>query len=267
MAITKKSSRQEQVTAYNIISATDFATTPVGTSTDVVANAILLPAGSIITTGNLIVTTAFNTIGVLAKGTLTAVSTYTPTANDTITIGSQVYKFVSALTASTTAYEVLIDGATNSYTNLVSAINADQTAGVVGVKYGSLTPVNTKVTAVKTSTYVVTVTSKVNSAANDTVGTTSTTSVAAWGATTLVDWTAPADTIAVKVGSTTYLTATSVDAVGRTALVPTGVATTADSYVTVTWDAAASSTVVPTAGEFILEVQYYIKNRAQFSEG
>jgi hypothetical protein len=267
MAITKKSSRQEQVVAYNIINAVDFATTPVGTSTDVVANAILLPTGAIIVSGDLIVTTAFNTVGVLASGVLTAVSTYTPTANDTITIGSQVYKFVASLTASTTAYEVLIDGATNSYTNLVSAINAVQTAGIVGVKYGSLTPINTTVTAVKTSTYVVTVTSKVNTAANDTVGTTSTTSVAAWAATTLVDWIAPADTIAVKIGSTTYLSATTVDAVGRTALVPTGVATTAESYVTVTWDAVATSTVVPTAGTFILDIQYYIKNRAEFSEG
>jgi hypothetical protein len=265
MAITKKSSRQEQVTAYNIINATDFATTPVGTSTDVVANAILLPAGSIITGGNLIVTTAFNTEGVRPTGTLTAVSTYTPTANDTITVGAgKVYKFVASLTASTTAYEVLIDGTKNSYANLAAAINGGAGAGV---KYGSLTPVNGLVTAVHDGNYVIVVTSTTASTANNALSTTSTTSVAAWGATTLVDYVVPADTIAVKIGSTVYLTGTSVDAVGRTALVPTGVATTADSYVTVTWDAAASSTIVPTAGTFILEVQYYVKNRAQFSEG
>lgn len=267
MAIKKDSSRQEQVVASPVINATDLISTVVGTSTATTNKAVQLPVGAIITGGSLTVVVPFNTEGVRAHGTLTASTTYTPTADQTVTIGSQIYTWKGTLTAATTAYEVLIDGAINSYANLVAAINADQTAGVVGVAYGSLTPVNTKVTAVHTSSYVIDVTSKVASTANDTVATTSTTSLAAWGATTLVDYVVPADTLAVQIGATSYLTATSVDAVGYAVLTPTGVATTTETTVDLIWDAASTTTVVPTLGQVILEVQYYVIGRAQFSEG
>jgi hypothetical protein len=267
MAIKKDSSRQEQVVASPVINATDLISTVIGTSTATTNKAVQLPAGAIITGGSLTTVVPFNTVGVLAHGTLTATTSYTPSAGETVTIGSQVYTWRAALTAPTTAYEVLIDGTINSYANLTAAINADQTVGVVGVAYGSLTPVNTKVTAVHTSSYVVNVTSKVASTANDTVSTTSTTTYAAWGATTLVDYVVPADTIAVQIGATSYLTATTVDVVNHTALVPTGVATTTETTVDLIWDAASTTTLAPTLGQVVLEVQYYVIKRAQFSEG
>jgi hypothetical protein len=266
MAITKKSSRQEQVVAYNIINAVDFATTPVGTSTDVTAYAIELPEGSIITSGDLIVTTPFNTEGVRSNGTLTVSSTFAVSANETVTIGTEVYTFKTTLSGTPTPYEVVIGASDDvALTNLAAAINGSAGAGTL---YGTGTPVNSKVSAVHVAgSHTLKVTSLVASTANDTLGTTETMAVGAWGATTLVDYVVPADTIAVKIGSTTYLAATTVDALGRTALTPTGVATTSKTYVDVVWDAVSTSTVAPTAGTFILEIQYYVKNRAQFSEG
>ena len=266
MAIILKSSRQEQVVASPVINATDLINTVVGTGTATTNKAVQLPQGAIITSGRLIVVTPFNTVGVLANGTLTVASTYTVSDGETVTIGTQVYTFKTTLSVTPTAYEVLIGASDDiALTNLTKAINL---TGVAGTNYGVGTLINTKVTAAHTaSTHVMTVTSLVNSAANDTVATTETMALGSWGGTTLVDWVSLADTLAVKIGSTTYLSASTVDAAGNFALVPTGVATTALTTVDLIWAAVSTSTVVPTLGQVILEVQYYVINRAEFSEG
>ena len=134
MAITKKCDRQEVISAVYEINATDFPTTVIGTGTAVKLEVIDLPEKAIIIGGHLGIDTAFDTEGVRAYGTLTAETTYTPTADQTITIGTQVYTWKGSLTAATTAGEVLIDGAKNSYANLAAAINGGAGAGV---KYGS----------------------------------------------------------------------------------------------------------------------------------
>jgi hypothetical protein len=267
MAITKKSSRQEQVVGYQVVNATEFATTVIGTGTPVTAHALQLPAGAIITGGDLIVVTPFNTEGVRSHGTLTVASTYTVSDAETVTIGAQVYTFKTALsTGPAVAYEVLIGASDDTaLTNLDKAINL---TGTAGTDYGVGTLINAKVSAAHVGgTHVLTVTSLVATAANDAVATTETMALGSWGAATLVDYVVPADTITVKVGSNTYLTATSVDAIGRAALTPIGTATSTLTYVDVIWGAASTTTLAPTAGSFILDIQYYVLNRAQFSEG
>lgn len=263
MPITKKSGRQSIAVSYVDVLATNFDATIIGTANTSTKAAINLPANSVITRGGLIVTTAWNTEGIRANGVLT--STAAPADTNTVTIGSQVYTFKTALTASTTAYEVLI-GADEaaSLANLTAAINLGAGSGT---KYGSLTPVNTTVTAVTDGVHTMTVTSKVASAANDAVATTETHANATWGGATLVDYVVPADTLTVKVGSETYLTATTVDATGFTSLVPTGTLFTAPTTVDLVWDVANNTTVAPTDGAVTLFVDYFILNRSAFNEG
>jgi flagellin len=85
-------------------------------------------------------------LGANASNTLSAIANATTT--DTVTIGSgagQTYTLVTALTASTTANQVLI-GATTADTlaNLAAAVNGGAGAGVA---YGSATVTNADVTA------------------------------------------------------------------------------------------------------------------------
>jgi len=72
---------------------------------------------------------------------------------DTVTIGTQVYTFVTALSSTPTANEVLV-GATEaaSLTNLANAVNGGSGAGA---SYGSPTPKNTFASAAATPTSVV----------------------------------------------------------------------------------------------------------------
>lgn len=68
-----------------------------------------------------------------------------PTNGDTVTIDGHAYTFKTALTASTTADEVLIGAtASASIDNLIGAINLGATSGI---KYGSLTALHSTVTA------------------------------------------------------------------------------------------------------------------------
>jgi flagellin len=74
-------------------------------------------------------------------------------AGDTVTVGTQTYTFVNALSTTPTANEVLV-GTTeaSSLTNLANAINGGSGAGAT---YGSPTVANTAVSAVATPTSVV----------------------------------------------------------------------------------------------------------------
>lgn len=263
MAITKKSDRQELIAAIVTVTPDEFDTTIIGTANTSTVEAIQLPERAVIVGGELIVDTAWNTVGVLANGTLT--SSDAPADTNTVTIGAITYTFKTALTAPETANEVLIGiSEATSLANLAAAINGGAGAGTL---YGSETVAHPNVTATTDGVHTLTVTSKVASTANDTLATTETHANATWGAATLVDYVVPADTITVKIGSETYLTATSIDATGRTALVPTGTKLTAVDTVDLIWDVADTTTVAPTAGQLKLVVRYVVDGRASHSQG
>jgi len=77
--------------------------------------------------------------------TTTLTSTGVGVNNDTFTIGGQVYTLKTALTATTTANEILIGAAaTNTLDNIKEAING---TGTPGTNYGSNTVRNKQVTA------------------------------------------------------------------------------------------------------------------------
>jgi len=72
MAISKKSGRQEVISAFYDIDATTLATTVIGTGTAVTELAIDIPAKAVIVSGSLTIKEAFNTSGVHAYGVLTS---------------------------------------------------------------------------------------------------------------------------------------------------------------------------------------------------
>lgn len=79
-------------------------------------------------------TEATNAVGSVAFGSTNA------SANDTVSIGGQIYTFKSSLTSATTANEVLIgDSVADSVANLMAAVNKGTGAGT---KYGSETSKN-----------------------------------------------------------------------------------------------------------------------------
>jgi flagellin len=108
-------------------------------------------------------------------------------AGDTVTVGSQTYAFVSKLSDTPTANEVLI-GATNaaSLTNLANAINGSSGAGVT---YGAPTVANTSAKAVATATSI-TLTALNPGVAGNSINTTTTGTANTFGATTLLNGTA-----------------------------------------------------------------------------
>lgn len=119
---------------------------------------------------------------VAASGTLTSDNTNVSN-NDTVTIGSQVYTFKTSLTASTTAYEVLIGSdADDSLLNLKKAINLEAGGGT---KYGSLTPANTTVTSGSVTAHAIALTAITNGTAANSTATTETSSHLSFGNTTL----------------------------------------------------------------------------------
>lgn len=122
-------------TAKNTYLSDGETSSTIGVTTGTLSAASLgLTSGTISTT----------TPAVAAQGTINLVGN--PANNDTVTVGTQTYTFVTALTASTTANQVLIGGsASASATNLAEAINASATGS--GTNYGSLTTANTSATA------------------------------------------------------------------------------------------------------------------------
>lgn len=264
MAISKKCDRQELISAVVEATYDDFDTTIIGTASTSTIEAIQLPEQAIITGGSLIVDTVWNTGGVHATGTLT--STAAPAATNTVTIDAVVYTFVAALSAGpTVAYEVLIGvSEATSLNNLAAAINAG--AGV-GTTYSTGTLVHPTVTAVSDGVHTVVVTAKTGGTAGNSIATTETHAFGSWGGATLSGGAASGDTIAVKIGSETYLTATSIASTGRTALVPTGTKLSVVDTVDLLWDVADTTVDAPTAGTVRLEVEYIVSGRASFSEG
>lgn len=119
------------------------------------------------------------TAAVAATGTLTSDNT-APADGDTVTIGGQVYTFRTALTASTTANEVLINTTADAaLLNLIRTING---SGTPGTDYGSLTPRNGNVTAATAVTsHAFAVTAQAPGTAGNSLGTTETSGHLSWG--------------------------------------------------------------------------------------
>jgi hypothetical protein len=264
MAISKKAGRQELISAVIDVDATSFPTTVIGTGTAVTLEAVELPEGALVVGGELSIVEAFNTEAVRAYGILT--SSAAPADTNTVTIGTTVYTFKTALTASTTAFEVLIGiSEATSLNNLAAAINLGAGAGTL---YGSLTTVHPEVTAVSDGVHALTVTSKLTSAAHNALDTTETHANATWGAATLVDAVVPADTLVAQIDAVGYIASVDADVVGtRVAVVPVGTVLTTKNTVDLIWDAAATTTLAPTVGKARLIINYIINKRATLSQG
>jgi flagellin len=115
-----------------------------------------------------------------ASGTLTAASN--ATATKTVTVGATTYTYVTALSATPTANEVLIGAnAAATLSNLAAAINGGTGSGTV---YGSPTVANASATAVAGATSM-TVMAKTSGSAGNTVITTTTDTGITFGAGTL----------------------------------------------------------------------------------
>lgn len=119
--------------------------------------------------------------GTTGAQTLTTSGTFSN--NETVTIGSRVYTMKTALTASTTANEVLIGAAaTNSLDNLKSAINGSAGGGTT---YGSLTAPHNQVTAGTKTASTLEVNPTDSAVTNASIATTETCANASWGAATV----------------------------------------------------------------------------------
>lgn len=117
-----------------------------------------------------------------ASGTLTSNGT-APADGATVTIGSQTYTFKTALTAATTANQVLIGvSAAVALDNLKSAVN--KSAGG-GTTYGSDTVANAYVTATTNTDTTQLFVAKVGGVLANDVATTETSATLSWGAATL----------------------------------------------------------------------------------
>lgn len=102
------------------------------------------------------------TAAVAASGTITA--TGNPSANDTVTIGTTVYKFVASPAA---ARDVLIGvSASDTLDNLIAAVTAGTGAGT---KYGTGTTAHATATAAAGAGDTVTVTAKTKGAAGNAI--------------------------------------------------------------------------------------------------
>lgn len=125
--------------------------------------------------------TPVNVIGTTsakAKATLTTTGNFS--ANDTVTIGVQTYKFVASLTSSpsTIPYEVVLGAsASASLTNLEKAING---TGTAGTEYSVGTEKNALATASATTSTLV-VTAKADGAEGNSVAVAETSSSATFG--------------------------------------------------------------------------------------
>lgn len=150
----------------------------------------------------------FGTAGdVAASGTLTSDAT-APSDGDTVTIGSTVYTFKTALsTGPTVAFEVLIGAsAAASLDNLKSAINL--TAGI-GTTYSTGTTIHPTVSATTNTDTTQLVVAKTSGTGGNSIATTEASSHLSWGASTLASgadatgtWTEATDAAALPTSLT-----------------------------------------------------------------
>lgn len=143
------------------------------------ASAVTATADSAIAEGDKLY---FSTAETKATGTITSDAT-APSDGDTVTIGSTVYTFKTALTEPAEPYEVLIGiSAAVALDNLKSAINA--TTGE-GTTYATGTVAHPTVEATTNGNTTQVVQALTAGAAGNDIATTETSSHLSWGATTL----------------------------------------------------------------------------------
>lgn len=122
--------------------------------------------------------------GAPAAGVLTL--TGNAANNETVTIGTHVYTWKTALTSSSAVDEVLIGAtASDSLDNLVAAINDGPGGSNAGVLYGSGTAINTDVVAAPGAGDTMDVAAKLSGTAGNSIATTETMTNGSWGAATL----------------------------------------------------------------------------------
>lgn len=155
-------------------------------------------------------TLASDAYGITATGVLTA--TGQPSAGGTVTVGTQTYTWVSALTAPAVVDEVKIGAdAETSLANLAAAINAGSGAGT---KYGTGTTANEDATATSDATHVNLSATATLSASGNSVSTTENSANMSFGAATLTGGADPshkitATTHGFSVGDGPFLLSTS----------------------------------------------------------
>ncbi len=156
------------------------ATAATGTLTEAAGAAATQATSTLAATGTLVGST-------VSTNLLTV--TATPTANDTVTINSEVYTFVAAANVNAAAGNIAIgtggtaaQNLTQTLVNLAAAING--TPGGAGTAYASGTPTNTAVTAAAGVLDTVTITAKLNGTAGNGVTATSSSGNGVWGGST-----------------------------------------------------------------------------------
>lgn len=158
----------------------------VAASTTLLARAVV----GLDASGKLVMATDDTVGGTRATGTLTFSGT--GTANDTITIGSAVYKLVAAPAA---AYDVKIGAsAAETATNLIAAINADVSAGA-GTLFGTGTVEHPSVEARSGGSGIVNLVADAHGIAGNAIATTETGTNTSFGTATL---TGGADAVGVQ---------------------------------------------------------------------
>lgn len=131
----------------------------------------------------------YETKNLLPVATLTS-DAVIPADGDTVTIGASVYTLKTALTASTTAGQVLIGGsAAQALENLKAAINlgVNSLNQGAGIAYGSLTTINLSATAFTLTATTLFLVSRLGSTAGDTIASTETSTHLSFGGATFVD--------------------------------------------------------------------------------
>jgi hypothetical protein len=114
-----------------------------------------------------------------ATGTLTSDTTEV-SDGDTVTIGSTVYRFKTTIAQINDVHRT--GTADTTLGNLAKAINAN---GVAGTDYFTGTVANTQVSSSTVSSHAITITALVETAAGNSIATTTTATHLSWGASTL----------------------------------------------------------------------------------
>jgi hypothetical protein len=262
MAITKKEGRQEHICAIVEFAYDDFGAL-VGTSDTETLEAVNLPTGAIVTGGMLVIDTPFNTEGVKSTGTLT--TTNAPSNDDTVTIGTTVYTYKTALsTGPAVPYEVLIGvSETTANANLAAAING---AAGAGTTYATGTVAHPDVVAGTATAHTVPLVARVGGVAGDLIATTEAHDNGSFAEVTLTGGVAGGDVLIVKIGGVALSGMVDAQTAAASVLTPVGTVGTAPDTVDILHGVAADSITTASAGAGRLFVTYVVDGRACFTQ-
>lgn len=141
-----------------------------------------VPDGTAVGSGTSVLSAAIQLESTKATQTLTSTGV-APSDGHTVTIGSTVYTFKTALTAPAVPFEVLIGvSAAVALDNLKSAINASAGAGTV---YGTGTTAHPTVTATTNTDTTQLIEAITSGTAANSIATTETSATLSWGAATM----------------------------------------------------------------------------------